>query len=1203
MLLSNFKGRLPNNFGDEDGILQLNLSILNEPALYSRSLETKKFYFQLLVLKRVQRQTSKVAKMSSKPLTFIFKKNCETNECELYGFKKDRYDTLRIIDEDKRALSHHQTVWSIQALQEQVTQATSQKTVTVNLFESTWNHYVKGTFTSEFDGADEEVTNASSTATLSETIRDFMRANQESNKEMIKVLTTSMAQLVGRKDTQRMTITRFDGSNKKPRSWMTMFERACDTNHCLNDELQISNLKSCFVAGSAADRWFSSRIIDEEEEDQNWVAWKEAFFEAFCQNRVQTASKALHWEYRSGSIMDYFYEKERLLKIAFHDMGNDSFISLVLLGLPLALQTTALGINPTDKKSLIQCLQRLPATLKHNRVEKRELREQPQQEQKGYDTRSKTIGTKQQEKMFHPKSDTGKLNKPAKVNTVQDSSEPDVINSIITDELGLDKIKLLCNGKEITALMDSGATVNIVSAKIVNENNWETTPVKKIITGWNSTPCVINSAVTVHVSGALNNKTIPEVQLEAFVAEQAYDFILSNPSMKQMNISLKIGDSPAVVHAMHATSDNKITTIHDVKKHFPDLLREDYIPNHEVDFKLRSDAQIIQRKPYRLSREKYSWVSSKLDELLKRNIIRYSESNWASPIVVVPKDNGKDFRLCVDYRGINNETFLDPFPFPIIDDVICNFGGCEFFTKIDLRDGFHQLGLSEETRKFTAFVTPLGLFEYTRLPFGWKNSPPVFQRFMMNVVLRDLLKDRRVCVYVDDIVIGSKSMEEMQALLSSVLTRLNKHGLTINENKCEFCVRSITFLGRIIDGKTRTTRQETVDKIMNMQEPVDVHTLRVFLGLAGHFQVHIPNFSGICRPLNHLKKKDVVFEWTDKCKNAFNTLIKIIASNPVLHFPDWSLPFELCTDASHRGTGAVLYQRDVTKPRKEQLRLIGFHSHTFTPAEINYNVTEKECLAVKLAIEHFESYLEARRFKVHTDHKALTTLMTMDQPKGRLARWQMSLMLFEMEINHRKGTELTDADAVSRLCLDDKPFALVSLVTDRQDHLSKALILKTYHDDPASGGHDGFLRTYLKIKDRFQWPNMRKEVEEYVKSCHECQVKKFKYRPKHSFMVLPPHAKVPYESIHLDYGELKKKSEGIGSTRSFVALIDENTRMLHTKAIRQSTSSLIKWLLSLSFFSSIKKIISDNGPSFASQELRDFTAKNNITHIFTAVLT
>ena len=1125
-----------------------------------------------------------------------------TNVWYVYGFRKNRYDNLRILDEDKRDLSKHQTVWNIPGLQDQVTACVQKKTIDVNLTEATWKTYMDGNFTTEFDETEQELQRTQPTEDLGATIRDFMRASQETNHEMVRELVASMKQVLGRKDTQRMNINKFDGSNEDPRAWMTMFERAAEANNWLNDELKINNLKSCLVLNSAADRWFSSRIIDETEQDQEWEDWKLAFFGAFAQNRVQTAHRALKWEYRNGSIMDFFYEKERLLKIAFPDMGMETFISLVIYGLPADLQAVAMTIDPRDKQGLVECLQRLPTKNKQLRHETSRDFHRDTGDEKSL-TKTDKHHNYNTRKSNYKKEEVAKTTaKPGKANNVQDIKEPQVA-AAVTDHNGIDVIAMKCNGVNLQVMLDTGATIDLVSDKVVKKYGWPMIPEKKLVVSFNNSPFIINTAVDINLEGSFESTTLPATKIRAFVVKGlTFDVLLSNPTLKTLNIRLSLRNEQQnqTINFVGSAVSKMITNHEDVGKIFPSLLRTSFEPKHQVEFQLKDDAKLIQSKPYRLSREKFSWARDKIEQLKHANYIVESKSNWASPIVIVPKDGGMDYRLCVDYRALNNETLLDPFPFPVIDDVITNLGGCQYFSKIDLKDGFHQLGLSAESRKYTAFCTPFGLYEWTRLPFGWRNSPPVFQRFMMNEVLKDLLHDNRITVYVDDIIIGARDKVECQKLTYNVLQRLHENGLTINEKKSHFIVSEVTFLGRIIDGKTRTTRQESIDKVNNMSKPKDVHSLRVFLGLTGHFQNYIPKYSSMVRPLNNLKKKDIPFEWTKECDEAFETLVKIISSNPVLNFPDWTLPFELCCDASHLGTGAILYQRDNNLPKKNQLRVIGYQSHTFTSAEINYNVTEKECLAVKLAVEYFQSYLEGRSFTVHTDHQALTSLMTLKQPKGRLSRWQVTLMPFDMIISHRKGTENQDADAISRLCLETENTAVIAALSTNFDASTKSIILKRYHDDPDSGGHDGFLRTYLKIRNRFHWKGMKDEIAQYVKSCHDCQMKKFRYRPKHDWMILAPHSTVSYETVHLDYGEIKKKSEGVAKTQSFILLVDEATRMVHTKAINEKARSLIAWLNSLTFLSSIKKIVTDNGPSFTSSEFKNWINSKNIKHYFSA---
>ena len=385
---------------------------------------------------------------SAKPLIVVFRKKTGTNDWFLYGFRVTRNDDLRIIDEDKRDLSHHQTLWNIHGLQEQVLQCNTQKTLQVDLFETTWNKYVSGTYSTEFDGVVQSDSGAARQApsapefpsdstsdlnTLSTFMREMIKLNQESNKSLLN----NVLQLVGRKDTQRMNINKFDGSNEDPKTWMTMFERACETNNWLNDELCINNLKSYLVPGSAADKWFQSRIIDYDCQQEDFESWKTAFLAAFTQNRIQTAQKTLNWQYRSGPIMDYFWEKERLLKIAFPDIQHETFTSLMLCGLPSQLQTMALAMDTSDKNSLVQCMQRLPATARQPRADDQKTRFNSSQDQK---SGKQAFKGNEKDKKFPKKDDKpkqGRVNQVAEITELKNTSdknsrESNAVNAVIS---------------------------------------------------------------------------------------------------------------------------------------------------------------------------------------------------------------------------------------------------------------------------------------------------------------------------------------------------------------------------------------------------------------------------------------------------------------------------------------------------------------------------------------------------------------------------------------------------------------------------------------------------------------------------------------------------------------------------------------------------------------------------------------------------
>ncbi|UYV67118.1 hypothetical protein LAZ67_4003958, partial [Cordylochernes scorpioides] len=687
-----------------------------------------------------------------------------------------------------------------------------------------------------------------------------------------------------------------------------------------------------------------------------------------------------------------------------------------------------------------------------------------------------------------------------------------------------------------------------------------------------------------------------------------FEILLGEPTMKNFKIQWDFHSDNIKCLALNA--NEYAFTINDVQENFPSLCEFSRIrvPKFEVDFLLKPDCNVIRSKPYSTSEYKRKWISDKIKEMLDRGIIVPSTSEFASPCVLVPKKDSS-FRLCQDYRRLNRETHLDPFPFPSVDRIIDRFGGCHYFTKIDLRDGFWQIGLTKESRKFSAFVTQEGLYEFTRLPFGWKNSPPKFQRIMTEI-LGNLL-DQRVVVYIDDICCGAPTKEECAALSYKILTRLAKFDMTINLGKCQFCVPQVELLGRIINGDFKHMRDQVIEKVKNMRRPYNLKSLQCFTGLTGRFRPYIPNYAMIIRPLDALKRKDSIFTWTEECEESYLKLLALITSNPILRIPDCSLQYELSTGASYYGTGAVLYQRDITEKKNRQLRVISYYSYTFTRAEQNYSVTEKECLAVLKAVKHYRAYLECKPFTVHTDHRALTQLLSCGNLRDRLARWQLFLSSFEMNINHRSGKELQDADAFSRLAIDSTTDPNESILWTNHRSIDLKLgdnnkylvppedrdsILHLYHDDPLSGGHSGFLRTYHKLRQRFYWYKMKNDIRSYIASCPVCQQVKFKYKYRLNHMSLPPQSQEPFHTVHLDYAEAPTK----GDARStFLIVIDAATRLAQAKAIKQDGRSLINYFEQHENLKKVRSIITDQGKSFVHGKFPEWAKSKNIRLITT----
>lgn len=1120
-----------------------------------------------------------MAQSAGSKFKFVFKKQDDLVLLSKYYLFEE--NIWKHVDEEYQSIENHRVLTEIPEVSQALDAMQRQRTITVTLSAQDAAPYLEGEYsTSNNNDVDDHNTGTGSSSGMSQSqgqyampaslissiVREVMVSQQQMMQDMLNSFNESI-RISGLSKAQRMEINKYDGKNEDPKIWMKTYEKACGCNGWTTDSLKINHLKS-HLEGIAI-KWYNSRVI--EGAADLWEDWKASFERSFGQNRVQLATNANKWEYRGGPLMEYFYEKQRLLQMAYPDIGEHAFITMVILGLPEDMQRQILTTEITSKEGLREALERLKPAFK----------KKPQEEDK-----PKKKGFQKDKKVQHgtfnvQSSDSEpELQEEARVNnTIQGSGERN-------QKLPTFRIKV--NDKFLTALFDTGSSLDLISNKVIQDAGWNTIKTFKVLSGFNGNKTLCNEILSITLK--YGNK---KLNSEAVVVPGlGFEFIVGWPTLEKLKWNF--GEK-----RVYTTGELRVYAKEDIEKLFPEVLKDHLESKHIVPFKLKENPRVIQSKPYRLSRERCAWAQERINELKSRGIIRDSHSEYASPCVIVPKEIGK-LRLCQDYREINKETTLDPFPFPIIDDVICNFGGCKYFTKFDLKDGFYLIGLNEETKKFTSFVTPFGHYEFNRLPFGWKNSPPIFQR-KITEVLGGLLKDLRVSAYVDDIICGDETLEGNAIKTAKILQKLENAGFTINIEKSQFNVSKVTFLGRVIDGQTKTTKQESVDKVRNMKRPIDLNSLRVFTGLTGHFRAFIPNYAKIIRPLDQLKQKDVPFIWSEDCERAFKILVEKITSNPILQLPDWNLAFELCTDASHLGSGAILYQRNSSIKKSQQLRVIGYYSYTFTKPEINYTVTEKEALAVIKAIKYFRSYLEGREFIVHTDHQALTHIMTLKEPKGRLGRWQAFLMTYNISINHRSGRELKDADAISRLCLDsDEPSSSFDVFVVRESnrlHVNQdqvPLVLRRYHDDPDSGGHDGFMRTYLKIKARFTWPGMKNDIMDYVKSCHDCQVLKFKFRPKPDAMILPVHSQSPFEVLHLDFGEISKKSDGSARTKSFLLVVDEATRLMQAKAMRETSRGVIDYLKNHPYFKNVKTIITDCGLAFTSKAFKAFANSHKI---------
>ncbi|XP_066946149.1 uncharacterized protein [Macrobrachium rosenbergii] len=467
--------------------------------------------------------------------------------------------------------------------------------------------------------------------------------------------------------------------------------------------------------------------------------------------------------------------------------------------------------------------------------------------------------------------------------------------------------------------------------------------------------------------------------------------------------SLKNFDS-SVSHLSFDKRRSLKKLVFDYKELFSDVPGRTSVLEHDVDV---GNATPVKQSPYRLNPFKSEVVAKEVEYMLKHGLIEPSKSPWSSPVVLVKKPDG-EFRMCFDYRRVNEVTKPDSYPLPRIEDCIDRMGKSKYISKFDLLKGYWQVPLSKRARALSAFVTPQGLFQCRVMPFGMKNAAATFQR-LMNTLVYGL---EGCVVYIDDIVIYSDDWDTHLKRIKALFEVLKKAGLVVNLKKSEFAKAKVVYLGHVVgDGKV-TPKQANVEAIEKISVPKCRRDVRKFLGLLGYYRRFVKNFSDIAVPLTNLLKKKVAFIWTKEAQNAFESLKGILLSFPILRAPDFDLPFSLATDASDVGVGAVLLQNDeqgVSHP-------VAFFSKKLTSAQRKYSTVEKETLALILAINHFSVYLSSTGtpIKIMTDHNPLTFINRYKNKNQRLMRWSIMLQEWNLQFSHIPGRDNVVADALSR---------------------------------------------------------------------------------------------------------------------------------------------------------------------------------------------
>uniref|UniRef100_A0A5S6Q225 RNA-directed DNA polymerase n=1 Tax=Trichuris muris TaxID=70415 RepID=A0A5S6Q225_TRIMR len=605
---------------------------------------------------------------------------------------------------------------------------------------------------------------------------------------------------------------------------------------------------------------------------------------------------------------------------------------------------------------------------------------------------------------------------------------------------------------------------------------------------------------------------------------------------------------------------------------------------HSVEHRIWTSGPPIFSRPRRLPAEKLMVAKKEFDTMLRLGIIRPSNSSWASPLHMVPKKQAGVWRPCGDYRRLNNVTRPDRYPIPHLNDFAAQLHDQRVFSKIDLIRAYHQIPVHRRDVPKTAVTTPFGLYEYVRMPFGLRNAAQTFQRFMDQVT-----RGLNFCfVYLDDILVASKTMAEHDAHLAELFQRFVRFGVKINPDKCIFHAADLEFLGYHLSTQGIRPLDEKVATIRNFPRPSTMNELRRFLGCVNFYRRFIPKAAALLAPLERLvssRSRNAPVELTAQAIKAFDTVKQVLADAVLLSHPAPNAPLSLVVDASDNAAGAVVQQKV-----DGHWQPLSFFSRRFAPREHKYSAFGRELLAVYWAVRHFRHLLEGRQFAILTDHKPL--VQAIQRGSGthnpREVRQLDYITCFTSDVRHIRGDKNSVADALSRVAVNSISLILDSapqmgdeelqqlkrnpaVRMERIDvpHMNISVWCDTAHgrirlyvpgsmrreifDALHSLSHPSIRGTKRLVSQHYIWPLMNRNVADWTRTCCACQRSKVQRHTK----APPTIFEIPdrrFDHVHLDIVGPLPPSRG---NSYLLTMVDRFTRWPEAVPIPNASAPVI----------------------------------------------